>query len=115
MYDQIYKMKVQIEFMNMGIVPLSGGLYSTGAPTHHDINKILADLTPDEARKMKRKFRKIWRKIVSRLAGHGGRRGRSEAAGNGLGAAAPRKNHKIRRKSTVYTTVARKIAKEQSL
>lgn len=114
MYDQIYKMKVQIEFMNMGIVPL-GGARGLGAATHHDINKILAELPPDEARKMKRKFRKIWRQIVNRTASRGGRIGRREAAGNGLGSPTPCKNHKIRRKSTVCAAVIRKIAKEQSL
>jgi hypothetical protein len=36
-----------------GIVPLERN--------HHDFNRILASLPPDDARAMKRKFRKLWR------------------------------------------------------
>ena len=54
MSDEIDKMLASIAFHNMGIVPL--------VDLSHDVKKSLETLPPDEARKMKRKFRKQWRK-----------------------------------------------------
>lgn len=43
-------------YHTMGIVPI----YDKSK----DVNRQLAELPPDEARKMKRKFRKIWRRLA---------------------------------------------------
>ena len=51
---------LRISMLEAGLVPL------TGANLNYDVNKALADLPPDEARKMKRKFRKLWRKLTNR-------------------------------------------------
>lgn len=45
--------------LEAGVVPL------TLQNLNHDVNKALAELPPDEARKMRRKFRKLWRKLTS--------------------------------------------------
>lgn len=34
---------------------------------HHDFNRILAGLTPEEARRAKRKFRKLWRRLARKV------------------------------------------------
>lgn len=43
----------------LGIVPIK--------TIHHDYEKILTSLPPDEARVSKRKFRKLWRKCMKGL------------------------------------------------
>jgi len=73
------------------------------ASTAHDVNRTLAGMSPEEARKMKRKFRKLWRKAVA----HELTRAKSPAAylhsksRAGLGEPAPEKRHKAYRKILV--------------
>ena len=43
-------------YHTLGIVPIDS--------THHDVNKLLDSLPPEEARKMRRKFRKLWRRYA---------------------------------------------------
>ena len=45
--------------LKLGIVPIEG--------MSIDINRSLQSVPPDEARKMKRKFRKLWRKYAKKL------------------------------------------------
>jgi len=47
---------LQIESLNVGIVPVVDAIYL-------NVNELLKSTDPKEARKMKRKFRKLWRKI----------------------------------------------------
>lgn len=54
MSDEIDRMLQNIAFHSMGIVPL--------VDLDHDVKKSLETLPADEARKMRRKFRKQWRK-----------------------------------------------------
>jgi len=53
------KTLMQAEMFKLGIIPLDG--------TSCDINMIMKSYPIDEQRKMKRKFRKIWRKFVKQL------------------------------------------------
>ena len=108
MYDPIHTLKLQIEFMNRGVVPLG----ATGASIWHDINKVLASLPPAEAREMKRKFRKEWRRLVKREVRHGGKRGRREAREMGLGVPTPTRNQKNNRKAKVMYETNKKINNE---
>lgn len=106
MYDQLTTLKIQIEFMNRGIVPLGPG----GAPAWHDINRILADLPPEEAHRMKRKFRKLWRQAVIPQLRHGGSAGRRTARACGVGG--PARGNKNNRKYKVYTEIRNKVTKQ---
>ena len=64
-YDNLYSMYV-LHALNEGIVPMrSFGHHMS----HRSSEEILADLkamSPDEARKAKRKYRKMWRKLHQR-------------------------------------------------
>lgn len=53
----IYKMLRDAAFHELGIAPIT-----PNAP--QDINRALEKLSPEEARRMKRKFRKLWRKAA---------------------------------------------------
>lgn len=112
MIDPIQKLKLQIEFMNTGIVPLSWNNNSSAFP-YFDINRILAGLPPEEARAMKRKFRKLWRADTKKKLVHGGRNGRKLAQEMGLGCHQARRGQKNARKSYVLRKITKKI-KDQS-
>lgn len=103
--SSFFNLKLQIEFMNKGIVPLG----AEGADCWQDINKVLAALPPAEARKMKRKFRKEWRRLVKRELNHGGKKGRQEARVTGLGLTTPTRSHKNNRKHKVMFVVRKKL------
>ena len=74
-----------------GIVPLE--------KTHHDFNRILASLPPEEARAMKRKFRKLWRKVAKAKPT---KNSRLKRITTGLGTANPTRSQKNNRKHAVY-------------
>ena len=105
MRSTLNDMKIQIEFMNRGIVPLGGD----GAPLWGDINRILANLPPAEARAMKRKFRKEWRKVVKRHVRHGGKKGRSAVDRLGMGNPQPIRKQKNSRKASVLNGITRAV------
>jgi|LauGreDrversion4_2_1035121.scaffolds.fasta_scaffold75434_2 hypothetical protein len=63
MENELTKLLRTSLFMSVGIVPIDI------RRTHKDFNRYLASLPPDEARKMKRKFRKLWRKFVKNPKG----------------------------------------------
>lgn len=112
MYDEIFKLKLNIKFMNKGLVPL--GLGSGGASIFFDINRVLADLPPQEARAMRRKFRKAWRKIVAKTLDHGGKAGHATARELGFGINVPLKKHKMNRKQRVYIELLRKLERDDN-
>ena len=75
-----------------GIVPLE--------KLHHDFNRILASLPEEEARVMKRKFRKLWRKVaMKKNTAHS----RLKRTTTGLGNPKPTRSQKNNRKHAVYT------------
>lgn len=79
----------EMAFHSLGIVPYA--FYRKRG----EINEALAGLPADEARKMRRKFRKCWRKIAKRL--------KKPAQRNvGLGETSPTITQKNRRKFVVY-------------
>ena len=49
------KMKAKINMIDIGILP---------AFTGKELTEMLESLSPDEKRKVKRKFRKIWKKLL---------------------------------------------------
>lgn len=89
--DPIVKILQDTALISLGIAPIGS--------THDDVNRALDKLPPDEARRMKRKFRKLWRKFVAAET-KGRRRSRQEAV-TGKGQLVPTRRQKIARKSLV--------------
>lgn len=90
---------------SMGIVPL--------APGYYDVNKMLSTLPPSEARKMRRKFRKVWRKFVRNPPKGTSPRYVSQL---GYGEPSPTRKHKQLRKEAVrhlVATAARQLLKKE--
>lgn len=56
--DILKKILEETAFHTLGIVPIDG------VTILGDVNKILGALPPDDAKRMRRKFRKLWRKYV---------------------------------------------------
>lgn len=112
MLKELDRLRLNLLFMEKGIVPM--GIPGAGCQTSviyaHDINRILATLPPDEARTMKRKFRKMWRAIVKRQTAHGGRVGRALAKETQLGAGEPTKAAKSARKWRVFSKMTKMVA-----
>jgi hypothetical protein len=103
--DNILELFQTMFFHNAGVVPLS--LKSM----HFDYNRILAELSPDEARKMKRKFRKMWRKYLKSYMFNVVSPHLVEIVRPyGFGEDSPTKLQKYRRKKFVYNQVT-KLAK----
>lgn len=74
-----------------------------------DISQALSHLDPDDARRMKRKYRKLWRKLA--------RNGQKYWKMHELFDTAPSKKHKINRKTLVFMELykeAQEIAKKTS-
>jgi len=107
MENQLRKLKAAITYHEMGIVPIGEEL--EGAGLKHDMNKILAQLPREEARKMKRKFRKVWRAAAKAKLRHGGKQGFRLAAELGFQIQEPKRIHKLVRKRVVKLEVYKKI------
>lgn len=92
--DPLKKLFLDSAYHTLGIVPIEW--------TGHDINKVLATLPPDEARKMRRKFRKLWRKFAKNPS-----KGRNVKylAQLGLGSKDPTRRQKSTRKQEVSTRI----------
>lgn len=106
----LFNLKLQIEFMNKGIVPLG----VPGADIWQDINRVLTAMSPAEARKMRRKFRKEWRRHVKRELSHGGKKGRRDARETGLGLNTPVRSHKNSRKQKVMFEIRKKVLEDMN-
>jgi hypothetical protein len=84
---------------------------------NQDMNRLLADLPPEEARKMRRRFRKLWRNLARKnLLPNSNDLIRSSATANrvGLGKSKPEKQDAVSRKSWVLYELARRARKKAS-
>ena len=100
------KLRLEMEYFKRGIVPFQSTIYdgascSLGLYPFQNVNLYLNTLPPDEARAMKRKFRKLWRKAVVEQAGDSKVLRRHAKKLYGLGMPNPEKKHKLARKSAV--------------
>lgn len=93
-----WKLKQQLAYLDAGILPVGGP--AQGVPLFFDFNKVLATFPPDEARKMRRKFRKLWRKRLAKVEGSKLHNKLSRAMG--LGETSPTKKQKQLRKNEVF-------------
>lgn len=105
-------MKMTIGFLDKGIIPMGYGV-PNGARLLWDMNKILSEMDPREARRMKRKFRKAWRSAVKSALRHGGKKGKAESERAGLSVSSPVRKHKMRRKEIVYRNISKKCLGSQ--
>lgn len=106
--DRLKNLQQQLAYLNAGIVPVGFGEW--GVPINMDFNKVLATLPLDEARKMRRKFRKLWRKRLARAEGSKLHSKLSRTMG--LGEASPTKKQKQARKNEVFCELT--IRREKS-
>lgn len=105
--NELDKVKMMIACLEANIVPLGHG--NGGLMPDFDVNRALDQLPPDEARKMKRKFRKLWRQAARRFARVGSRKEEKKAAIElGWGNSTPEKKHKNRRKWRVFFDIQTK-------
>ena len=80
----------------LGIVPIEEpGL---------DMRMPLKELTPEDARVLKRKFRKLWRKYMKELAKSENHPGRAKVR-YGMGKPVPSRKERLERKTLVYNRV----------
>jgi len=114
-HNPVTDMRLVMLFLEKGVVPMSGQPKTMSAPWHFDMNKILAALSPEEARVMRRKFRKMWRKAAASLEKRNGRTARRTLRDIGFHEGAPKKAQKNSRKTLVFGKAWRKINNETKL
>lgn len=102
MDDELTKKVAFALMLEMGIVPIE-------SPTK-DVRTALESLTPEEARKAKRKFRKLWRKAAkwrTNSRAIAGGPGTDRRVGKGL--KSPTRRQKVERKFIVMSDVVTEL------
>jgi len=106
--NEFDKVKMMIMCLEENIVPFGHG--NGGLMPDFDVNRALDQLPPEEARKMKRKFRKLWRQAARRFSRPGSCKEEKKAAIElGRGNPTPEKKHKNRRKWRVFFDLQTKL------
>ena len=110
--DPIKSTLITLDFFERGVVPLAATWRATATaiPCSYDINAVLKDLPPEEARAMRRRFRKLWRNIARRAAANGGKKSMITVKQLGLGRAEPSKLQKVTRKMCVLREASKRAA-----
>lgn len=93
---EIHQLASQTAYHNLGIVPISS------VDLRHDFNRYLSSLPPEEARRMKRKFRKLWRAAAKNPSKFISER---HILKMGLGSVEPTREEKLARKAEVSRRV----------
>ena len=87
-----------------GIVPIEDST--------HDMRRAFASLPEEEQRKLKRKFRKMWRKILrAKVGDSGGKKKQSLEMAYGKGAKIPTKHQRNARKQLVAAHLEEEVVK----
>jgi hypothetical protein len=60
----VISLLIDMEYLNRGLIPWS--YYNSRDDESHSLNERLGEMTPDEQRKTKRRFRKILRNSIRR-------------------------------------------------
>lgn len=105
--DILIELLMSEEAYKLGIVPVSTSRLSPNS----DANRSFVGTTPEEARRSKRKFRKLWRSLArSRSTGEVEDliRGSDEAHRLGLGEYSPKRHHLVARKLSVMWELRRR-------
>lgn len=93
---------IQAVMFEQGILPME--------KTHFDMRRVLAQLSPDEARVLKRKFRKLWRQAMKKEV-NGASQHRRESRNKilssalGVGKPAPTREQRQARKQLVFNAL----------
>lgn len=80
-----------------------------------DMNKLLADLPPEEARRLRRRFRKMWRNLVRKNLRPNSNdliRSSTTAYRTGLGKVKPDRTEALSRKNIVLSELSRRARKK---
>ena len=88
---------LQAVMFQLGIIPIEN--------TNHDMRRPLKQLSPEESRVLKRKFRKLWRKAMREQIGDGKTREAREAGAKvkyGVGKSVPSRAERNARKKLVF-------------
>lgn len=96
------------EAYNAGIVPPDSRFL-------HDMRRALSQLPTEESRKLRRKFRKLWRKLARGNQGTTASdliRGSDTANRTGLGCKTPTQSHSMSRKASVHWEMYRRARKK---
>ena len=102
--DILKKLLSDIAFNNLGIAPIDGDKITA------DFNRTLDSVSPKEARKMKRKFRKLWRKYAQ-----DGKLPKRYTERLGLGSKEPTREQKKARKEEVLRRVKSQLADTKNI
>lgn len=95
--QDLHRLAAQTVYHTLGIVPISS------VDLRHDFNRYLATLSPEDARRMKRKFRKLWRAAAKKPPKFVSDR---HIAKLGLGSPQPTREEKLARKAEVSRRVS---------
>lgn len=96
--DPLFKILLASSFHTLGIAPVN--------TWGDDVNKVLSCLPPEEARRARRKFRKLWRAAVRHPPKGVSRKFLSQL---GYGTPKPNKSMRRYRKALVHAQVTQKI------
>ena len=88
---------VQVVHFEAGIVPME--------KTGFDMRRALNQLEPDEARKLKRRFRKLWRKLAARQVAQGSTSDKMMKGKLGTGKQVPSRLERNARKQLVFDEI----------
>lgn len=89
------KILIDLKMIELGIAPESSG---------YKLNKMLKSLPANEQRKLRRKFRKIWRNICKEDP--------DTSISMGIGVRKPSRRHKRNRKAWVRRKISQKMFQE---
>lgn len=94
--NDLERLLLQLAMFNAGIVPIEN--------VEHDMRRALQQLAPDEAKRLKRKFRKMWRRAACRSDN-----GASDAMKRklGIGKKTPTREERNQRKKLVFDELRR--------
>jgi len=97
------------EAYDAGVVP------NTFDKMKHDMNRLLADLPPEESRKLRRRFRKMWRNLIRKNLRPNSNDlilSSAQAHRAGLGVISPTSDHALSRKGLVLSELHKRARKK---
>lgn len=102
---EVDKLLLNAVWLSLGVVPLNA------TNIHFDVNRALAALPTEEARTMRRKFRKLWRKLAAcKIAEAKSSRVKGGIVGGfGLGQEKQTRAQRNARKRQVYAAVKEQV------
>jgi hypothetical protein len=91
------KVMIHSVMFDLGIIPIED--------TYDDMQRVLNQLSPKDSTKMKRKFRKLWRKTLCKIKNANKNKHDFVKRKLGVGKKTPNKHEKFERKKLVYESL----------